>query len=59
VVVILFIVLGAGVATFRAVGGGEISATRRHGDAVARLAVTIRIAGRPGDATRGPRNTAS
>lgn len=33
------------VATFRAVGGGEISATRPHGDAVGRLVVTILIAG--------------
>ena len=33
------------VATFRAVGGGEISATRPHGDAQARLIVTIRVAG--------------
>ena len=33
------------VATFRAVGDGEISATRPHGDAQARLIVTIRVAG--------------
>jgi hypothetical protein len=33
------------VATFRAVGGGEIIATRPHGDAEARLIVTIRVAG--------------
>ena len=46
------------VATFRAVGGGEISATRPHGDAVARLVVTIRIAGGPhrgGDVPRASR----
>jgi hypothetical protein len=33
------------VATFRAVAGGEISATRPNGDAEARLIVTIRVAG--------------
>ncbi|GIH19595.1 hypothetical protein [Rugosimonospora africana] len=33
------------VATFRAVGDGEISATRPQGDAEARLIVTIRVAG--------------
>jgi hypothetical protein len=33
------------VATFRAIGDGEINATRPHGDAVGRLVVTIRIAG--------------
>jgi hypothetical protein len=32
-------------ATFRAVSGGEISATRPHGDAEARLIVTIRVTG--------------
>lgn len=32
-------------ATFRAGGGGEINATRPHGDAVARLVVTVRVAG--------------
>jgi hypothetical protein len=33
------------VATFRAVAGGEISATRPQGDAEARLIVTIRVTG--------------
>ena len=33
------------VATFRAVGGGEISATRPHGDAQARLIVAIKVSG--------------
>lgn len=32
------------VATFRAAGDGEISASRPHGDAVATFVVTIRVA---------------
>ena len=30
-------------ATFRAVGDGEIDATRPHGDAIGRLVVTFRV----------------